>query len=53
MNWNFEPIANSAYTAKTFGLRKDPEYLYQLFRVLSNQIICETKIFQIEVYIQQ
>ena len=38
---------------KIGGLRKGPEYLYQLFDVLPKQTTCEMKTLQVQVYIQQ
>ena len=32
---------------------KGPEYLYRLFYVLLQQIMCEMKTIQVQVYIQQ
>ena len=51
---NFEHIGNPALTAEPFGIRKGPEYLYQLFDILPKQTTCEMKALHvIQVYIQQ
>ena len=36
---------------QNYGLRKDPEYFYRLFDVLTKQKICEIKVLQVQVYI--
>ena len=38
---------------RIFGIRRGPEYLYQLFDVLPKQTTCEISTLGIQVYIEQ